>query len=192
MSIIDDASTQETSLSTVSNDSVETVDEHSNQATDSHADIGEYTEAYTTAIAGGGDDNHKNKKKTASRRSVKRKVRIEDKAQTLVKGGAVTSDAPAKKKRENPLMKTKYRLSRHLRRVLDDTDFKGQKTLSRPEVVKGLWQHIKRHELQTEVNGKRDHIKVSGSLKGLFADKEHIQMFAMNKELSKHLEKVSS
>jgi upstream activation factor subunit UAF30 len=151
---------------------------------------GEYTEAYTNSIAGGGGNKAPNQKKTAhqkktaTRRSSKRKVRIDQ-------GQSEHSNSPVKKiKRTNPLMKIKYRLSKPLRRVLEDTDFKDQRSLSRPEVVKGLWQHIKSNDLQISVNGKRDHIQVSGPLKRIFTNHKSIQMFAMNKELSKHLERV--
>lgn len=201
MSTISNTSTQETSLSslsTTSSDSAITGEGHSGQSVggDDDSGVGEYTEAYTTAITGGGRgmERRNQKKKLASRRSTKRKVRIDqNNTEALVEGGAASPSVPIKKsKKENPLMKIKYRLSKSLRRVLEDTDFKDQKALSRPDVVKGLWQHIKRNDLQIAVNGKRDHIRVSGPLKRLFDDKEHIQMFAMNKELSKHLERVQT
>jgi len=61
----------------------------------------------------------------------------------------------------------------------------GDKPLPRTEVVKKLWQYIKKHNLQDPKN-KRN-IVADAKLKPVFAGKKVVSMFEMTKLVSKHL-----
>lgn len=148
----------------------------------------EYTEAYTSAMPDG-ENIPINAGGVVKERKALRRTRKKKQNPSNAEGQRKQPSAK-KTKRENPLMKTKYNLSKPLQDVLRDTEFKNLSSLSRPEVVKGLWEHIRKNDLQTVVKGKRDHIRVDGPLRRVFEDTENIQMFAMNKQLSKHLSKV--
>ncbi|KAF5836353.1 upstream activation factor subunit spp27-like protein [Dunaliella salina] len=60
--------------------------------------------------------------------------------------------------------------------------FVGAETMSRPQVVKSVWEYIKKHNLQDPKN-KRN-IICDDKLKTIFTPP--ITMFSMNKQLSKH------
>ena len=64
----------------------------------------------------------------------------------------------------------------------------GSKPLPRTEVVKKLWQYIKKHDLQDKKN--RRNINADAALKAVFAGKATVNMFEMTKLVSKHLSKV--
>lgn len=61
----------------------------------------------------------------------------------------------------------------------------GQKPLPRTEVVKKLWQYIKKNGLQDAKN-KRN-INADAKLKPVFGGKGTVSMFEMTKLVSKHL-----
>lgn len=61
----------------------------------------------------------------------------------------------------------------------------GDKPLPRTEVVKKLWQYIKKHDLQNKKN--RRNIDADAKLKAVFAGKSSVSMFEMTKLVSKHL-----
>ncbi|MBI4060755.1 MAG: SWIB/MDM2 domain-containing protein [Elusimicrobia bacterium] len=61
----------------------------------------------------------------------------------------------------------------------------GSKPLPRTEVVKKLWQYIKKHNLQDKKN--RRNINADATLKAVFAGKATVNMFEMTKLVSKHL-----
>lgn len=61
----------------------------------------------------------------------------------------------------------------------------GKGPMSRPEVVKKLWEYIKSHKLQDEKN-KRN-INADAALKVVFGGKGMVDMFEMNSLVSKHL-----
>ncbi len=61
----------------------------------------------------------------------------------------------------------------------------GNKPLPRTEVVKKLWEYIKKNKLQDSVN-KRN-INADANLKEVFAGKGTVSMFEMTKLISKHL-----
>ena len=60
----------------------------------------------------------------------------------------------------------------------------GSDPLPRTEVVKKVWEYIKKHKLQNEAN-KRE-IVADDKLKAVF-EKDKVTMFEMNKYLAKHL-----
>ena len=61
----------------------------------------------------------------------------------------------------------------------------GKGPMPRSEVVKKLWEYIKKHDLQDPKN-KRD-ILGDDKLKAVFGGKERVNMFEMTKLVSKHL-----
>ena len=61
----------------------------------------------------------------------------------------------------------------------------GQGPMPRSEVVKKLWEYIKKNNLQDPAN-KRN-INADAALKKVFAGKEVVNMFEMTKLVSTHL-----
>lgn len=61
----------------------------------------------------------------------------------------------------------------------------GKGPMPRSEVVKKLWEYIKKNKLQDAKN-KRN-INADGSLKAVFGGKSVVNMFEMTKLVSKHL-----
>lgn len=61
----------------------------------------------------------------------------------------------------------------------------GKGPLSRGQVVKKLWEYIKGNDLQDSAN-KRN-INADDKLKPIFGGKSQVNMFEMNKLVSKHL-----
>ena len=61
----------------------------------------------------------------------------------------------------------------------------GDKPLPRTEVVKKLWQYIKKNDLQDAKN--RRAINADDKLKPVFGGKNQVSMFDMTKLVSKHL-----
>ena len=61
----------------------------------------------------------------------------------------------------------------------------GQGPMPRSEVVKKLWEYIKKHGLQDQAN-KRN-INADDALKKVFGGKGTVSMFEMTKLVSKHL-----
>lgn len=61
----------------------------------------------------------------------------------------------------------------------------GSKSLPRTQVVKKLWEYIKKHKLQDSKN--RRNINADTNLKAVFAGKKTVSMFEMTKLVSKHL-----
>ena len=61
----------------------------------------------------------------------------------------------------------------------------GSGPMPRSEVVKKIWDYIKKHSLQDSAN-KRN-INADDKLKKVFGGKGQVSMFEMNKLVSKHL-----
>lgn len=61
----------------------------------------------------------------------------------------------------------------------------GEGPMPRSEVVKKLWEYIKKHDLQNPAN-KRN-ILADENLKKVFDGKAEVTMFEMTKLVSKHL-----
>lgn len=61
----------------------------------------------------------------------------------------------------------------------------GKGPMSRGQVVKKLWEHIKKHNLQNPSN-KRN-IMADEKLKKIFGGKGEVSMFEMTKLVSAHL-----
>lgn len=61
----------------------------------------------------------------------------------------------------------------------------GEGPMPRSEVVKKIWEYIKKHDLQDPSN-KRN-INADENLKKVFGGKETVNMFEMTKLVSQHL-----
>ena len=61
----------------------------------------------------------------------------------------------------------------------------GKGPIPRSEVVKKLWEYIKKNKLQDQAN-KRN-INADATLKAVFGGKSVVNMFEMTKLVSKHL-----
>ena len=61
----------------------------------------------------------------------------------------------------------------------------GGKALPRTQVVKKVWDYIKKNDLQDKKN--RRNINADAKLKSVFGGKSQVSMFEMTKLLSKHL-----
>ncbi len=61
----------------------------------------------------------------------------------------------------------------------------GQGPMPRSEVVKKLWEYIKKNNLQDAAN-KRN-INADANLKKVFGGKDQVNMFEMTKLVAKHL-----
>jgi len=83
------------------------------------------------------------------------------------------------KRKPNPAFMKAMKISDALAKVV------GNKPLPRTEVVKKLWQYIKKNKLQDAVN-KRN-INADENLKAVFGGKKTVTMFEMTKLVSKHL-----
>ncbi len=79
----------------------------------------------------------------------------------------------------NPALMRPYKLSADLEAVI------GKGPLPRSQVVKKLWEYIKKNDLQDKVN-KRN-INADAALLKVFGGKKTVSMFEMAKLLSKHL-----
>ncbi len=88
--------------------------------------------------------------------------------------------APAKsKKKATPRKQAGYTLSKELEAVV------GASELSRPEVIKKVWDYIKEHNLQDKKNKRL--IVPDAKLAKVFGSKEPIDMMKLSGALSKHL-----
>lgn len=92
--------------------------------------------------------------------------------------GEKAAKAPAAAKKVNPALMKPLQPSKELAAVV------GSDPLPRPQVVKKLWDYIKKHELQNPAN-KRE-IMSDDKLKKVFG-KDSVTMFEMNKHVAAHL-----
>jgi chromatin remodeling complex protein RSC6 len=83
------------------------------------------------------------------------------------------------KRKPNPEFMKPMEISDELAKVV------GSKPLPRTQVVKKLWEYIKKNKLQDTKN-KRN-INADENLKAVFGGKKTVSMFEMTKLVSKHL-----
>ena len=82
-------------------------------------------------------------------------------------------------RKANPALMKPYKLSADLEAVT------GKGPMPRGQVVKKIWEYIKKHNLQNPQN-KRN-ILADDKLKVVFGGKKEVTMFEMTKLVSKHL-----
>ncbi|KZO90352.1 SWIB-domain-containing protein [Calocera viscosa TUFC12733] len=115
-------------------------------------------------------------RKAGKKKTKKSKAAVED------SDGEGDGERPKKKARGGGFQKP-YALSPALQELTGETE------LSRPAVVKALWDHIKGHELQNPLN--RREILCDEKMRAVFG-MQKIDMFKMNKELGKYLSDIVS
>ena len=116
------------------------------------------------------------KKKVAKKKVAKKKVA---KKATKKKVAKKATKKKATKRKPNPAFMKALTPSKELAEVV------GAKAIPRTEVVKKLWQYIKKHNLQNPKN-KRN-IIADAKLKPVFGGKKEVSMFEMTKLVNKHL-----
>lgn len=82
------------------------------------------------------------------------------------------------KRKVNPALMKPLQPSKELAAVV------GSDPIPRPEVVKKLWEYIKKNDLQNPEN--RREIRSDDKLRAVFG-KEKVTMFEMNKYVAQHL-----
>ncbi|KAJ8658842.1 hypothetical protein O0I10_005569 [Lichtheimia ornata] len=92
---------------------------------------------------------------------------------------------PRKPRQQDPEKREQNNFSRTWILSDDMAEVTGEKTLSRPQVVKHLWKYIKEKNLQDPE--KKTHIRCDDKLTRLFEGETYISGFTMNKYVGKHL-----
>lgn len=83
------------------------------------------------------------------------------------------------KRKVNPALMRPYKISEELQLVV------GKGPMPRSQVVKKLWEYIKKNELQDQKNKRM--INADENLKVIFGGKKQVSMFEMTKLVSPHL-----
>lgn len=65
----------------------------------------------------------------------------------------------------------------------------GNKPLSRPEIVKKLWEYIRKNDLQDKT--QKTMINTDAAMKAFFDGADKLTMFQMNKQVSLHISKIA-
>jgi DNA topoisomerase I len=123
------------------------------------------------------DEKYPNHPKTAYIKKEKKGKRAPQKEPAHKKGKSPTK---AKKPRKQPA----YPLSPALQEIV------GAPSLSRPEVVKKVWEYIKAHDCQDKKNKRL--IVPDKALAKLFGSKEPLDMMKLSAALNKHIQKKLS
>ncbi len=118
------------------------------------------------------------KKATTTKKAAAPKKATATKKAAAPKKAATKKAAPATKRKPNPAFMKPLTPSATLAAVI------GAGDMPRTQVVKKLWDYIKKHKLQ-DANNRRN-ILADDKLKALFG-KSTVSMFEMTKIVSKHL-----
>ena len=118
-------------------------------------------------------------KKAAPKKAAAKKAAPKKAAPKKAAPKKAAKKAPAKKRKPNAAFMAPLTLSPQL------ADVVGPKPLPRTEVIKKIWDYIKKNKLQDSVN-KRN-INADAKLKVLFGGKSQISMFELAKVVSKHV-----
>lgn len=102
----------------------------------------------------------------------------------FAKKGAKKEKAPAKSAKKKggkgkAPTQTPKKLSKELEAIVEE------KSLTRPEVVKKVWDYIKKHKLQDPKNKRL--IRPDAKLAKLFGSKESVDMMQLSRLLTPHL-----
>ena len=118
------------------------------------------------------------KKKAAPKKAAK-KAAPKKAAKKAAPKKAAKKDAPKKKKSPNAAFMAAVTPSAALSDVI------GSKPLPRTEIIKKIWEYIKKNNLQDKTN--RRMINADDKLREVFGGKKQVSMFEMTKLVSKHL-----
>ncbi|KAL6903924.1 SWIB/MDM2 domain-containing protein [Trichoderma evansii] len=128
--------------------------------------------ARSRTTRGGGDKARMAKKKKAPRKKSAKKVGDDDDSEVDASGDS------AKKRKPGGGFQKPFILSATL------SELCGETQLSRPQVVKKLWEHIKANDLQ-DPKDKRQ-IRCDEKMQAVFKQAK-VDMFRMNKDIGSHL-----
>ncbi|KAF4457421.1 UAF30-subunit of RNA polymerase I transcription factor [Fusarium albosuccineum] len=151
----------------------------SSSAEDADARLAAQLQAQENSLArgrktrGGGDKAKPTKKKAAPRKKSAKKVKADDDSDLDTADGEV-----GKKRKAGGGFQKPFNLSTTLSELVGETQ------LSRPQVVKKLWEHIKGNDLQ-DPKDKRQ-IICDEKMQAVFKQ-SRVDMFRMNKEIGNHL-----
>lgn len=148
------------------------LDEDAKLAAQLQAEENRRASARSTRGSNGNNSTAKPRKK-APRKKSNNKVKAEDDSDVDGSGG----EARTKRKAGGGFQKP-FNLSHHLALLC------GESVLSRPQVVKKLWEHIKANDLQ-DPNDKRQ-ILCDDMMQAVFKQNK-VDMFQMNKLIGNHL-----
>ena len=112
--------------------------------------------------------------KKAAKKPAAKKV-----AKKVVKKAAKKAAAPKKKRKLNAAFMAALTPSAALADVI------GTKPVPRTEIIKKIWDYIKKNKLQDQKN--RRMINADDKLKVVFAGKNQVSMFELAKIVSKHV-----
>ncbi|RDA86318.1 hypothetical protein CP532_5693, partial [Ophiocordyceps camponoti-leonardi (nom. inval.)] len=129
--------------------------------------------ARVRSTRGGGDRAKMTKKRKAPKKKSSKKVGDDDDSDVDGSG-----DSAVPKRKAGGGFQKPFTLSPML------SDICGETQLSRPQVVKKLWEHIKANELQ-DPKDKRQ-IRCDEKMQAVFKQSK-VDMFRMNKEIGNHL-----
>jgi chromatin remodeling complex protein RSC6 len=118
-------------------------------------------------------------KKPVAKKVAKKKAAVKKPAAKKTAAKKPAAKKAKAKRTPNPAFMKAMNISPALARVV------GSKPIPRTEVVKKLWEYIKKNKLQDSVN-KRN-INADANLKDVFGGKGTVTMFEMTKLVNKHL-----
>ena len=119
-------------------------------------------------------------KKTVAKKTAAKKPAVKKTVKKKAVEKTVTKTKVVKKKRTpNPAFMKPMQISDSLAKIV------GNKPLPRTEVVKKVWEYIKKNKLQDSINKRM--INADANLKAVFGGKGKVSMFDMTKLLSKNL-----
>ncbi|KAL7965439.1 SWIB/MDM2 domain-containing protein [Trichoderma sp. SZMC 28014] len=128
--------------------------------------------ARSRTTRGGGDKARMAKKKKAPRKKSAKKVGGDDDSEVDASGDSV------KKRKAGGGFQKPFNLSDTLSALCGETQ------LSRPQVVKKLWEHIKANDLQDPADKRQ--IRCDEKMQAVFKQAK-VDMFRMNKDIGSHL-----
>jgi upstream activation factor subunit UAF30 len=114
-----------------------------------------------------------------AKKSAKKKPAAKAAKKTAVKKVAKKASAKKAKRKANPALLKPMNPSATLAEVV------GAKPLPRGQIVKKLWDYIKKNGLQDKANKRQ--INADDKLKKVFGGKAVVNMFEMTKLVSKHI-----
>ena len=118
-------------------------------------------------------------KKAAPKKAAAKKAAPKKAAAKKAAPKKAAKKAPAKKRKPNAAFMAPKTLSPQL------ADVVGPKPIPRTEVIKKIWEYIKKNKLQDSVNKRM--INADAKLKLLFAGKSQISMFELAKIVNNHV-----
>ena len=125
------------------------------------------------------------KKKVAKKKATKKKVAKKKATKKKVAKKKATKKKVAKKAKKKTKRKPNAAFMKPLTPSKDLAAVVGAKPLPRTQVVKKMWDYIKKNKLQDAKN--RRNINADAKLKAVFNGKKTVSMFEMAKYINKHL-----